>query len=116
MQLPAVLARYGREVEADLMSEYQVELGGLYTGRLTPRRCWLLIEQLPPGSRLARAMGGGGAWTTTDHLLAQLLTAIRSDLAGKRLDAPEPPEPGWLDKAREKNDSARRRAARILSM
>jgi len=110
-------------VEADLQEVYGVQLGDLYTGRMTPRRCWLLIEQLPSGSRTAMAMGGGGAWGTEAHLLASLLTAIRSDLAGKKVPAPTPPEPGWL--ARERARQARgtdrrsadaRRAARIAAM
>lgn len=107
---------YGREIEADFQSEYRLDLAGLYTGALTPRRCWLLIEQLPSGSRLARALGGDGAWTTTDHLLAKLMSAIRSDLAGKRVKPPEPPEPGWLEKQRTETARDDRRAARILSM
>lgn len=93
-----------------------MDLADLYVGALTPRRCWLLIEQLPPGSRLARAMGGDGAWSTTDHMLAQMLTAIRSDLAGKQVRPPTPPEPGWREKQQSQDAQARRRAARILTM
>lgn len=99
-------------MEADLQSEYGVQLGDLYTGRLTPRRCWLLIEQLPHGSRTAMAMGGDGAWTTEAHLLSKLLTAIRSDLAGRRVKPPEPPELEWRAKQKEQQARMDRRAAR----
>lgn len=99
-------------MEADLLDTYGVDLAGLYTGALTPRRCWLLIEQLPPGSRLARAMGGDGAWDTQTHAIVGMLTAIRSDLAGKRVEGPKPPEPGWREKQREREAAARRRARR----
>lgn len=99
-------------MEADLLDVYGVDLRGLYTGALTPRRCWLLIEQLPPGSRLARAMGGDGAWDTQTHAIVGMLTAIRSDLAGKRVEGPKPPEPGWREKQREREAAARRRARR----
>lgn len=110
-------------MEADLQSEYGVQLGDLYTGALTPRRCWLLIEQLPQGSRAAMAMGGDGAWNTESHLLASLLTAIRSDLAGKKVSPPKPPELGWRaeERARQARGADRRsadarRAARIAAM
>lgn len=106
------MAEYGREVEADLLEVYGVDLSDLYTGGLTPRRCWLLIEQLPPGSRVARAMGGDGAWDTHTHAIVGMLSAIRSDLAGKKLPAPEPPAPGWREKQREREAAKRRRARR----
>lgn len=106
------MAEYGREVEADLLETYGVDLAGLYTGRLTPRRCWLLIEQLPPGSRLARAMGGDAAWDTQTHAIVAMLTAIRSDLAGRQVEGPKPPEPGWREKQREREAARQRRARR----
>ena len=94
------------------MDVYGVDLAGLYTGALTPRRCWLLIEQLPPGSRLARAVGGDGAWTMETHAVVSMLTAVRSDLAGRRVPSPEPPEPGW----RLEQDRDAARASRIARM
>lgn len=110
-------------MEADLQAEYQVDLAGLYTGAMTPRRCWLLIEQLPPGSRLAMAAGGAAAWSTETHAIVDMLTAVRSDLAGKQVQPPKPPEPGWLAKERAAGDRAAdrrsadaRRAARIAAM
>lgn len=90
---------------------------------MTPRRCWLLIEQLPPGSRLAVAVGGGGAWTAETHAIVGMLTAVRSDLAGKQVTPPSPPEPGWLAKERaagsrtaDRRSADARRAARIAAM
>lgn len=116
MRLPAVLAEYGRELEADLLSEYGVDLSDLYTGRLTPRRCWLLIEQLPPGSRFAVALGGDGAWDVTGHLLAGLLGTVQSIGAGRRVKPPAPPEPGWRERRRGPSAADSRRAARISRM
>ena len=90
---------------------------------MTPRRCWQLIEQLPPGSRLAVAVGGGGAWTAETHAIVGMLTAVRSDLAGRQVTPPRPPEPGWLANERAAGQAATdhrsadaRRAARIAAM
>ncbi len=82
----------------------------------------VLIKGLPPGSATGRAMGGGTAWSDTVATLnrwgwllqcqiAMVGGASRSDLPRP----PEPPEPGWQDKARTTEQRRRRKAERWLA-
>jgi hypothetical protein len=88
-------------LEADLLRHYGVDLLDWHRGRLSSRRLRVLIEHLPPGSSLARAMHGeAAAWTTTEHLLAavvdQLAVAnwmfatVNRDADAEPLPYPEP--------------------------
>ena len=104
MLLPGLLAGYGQEIEADLQRVYGVDLVDLYRGLITPRRVWVLISQLPPGSNLARAVGGNGYWSHEEVAIHEEGWALRSAIAGKKLPPPEPPEVGWRDKQREQQE------------
>lgn len=91
-----------------------MDLLDLWRGLLTPRRCLLLIEQLPPGSRLGRKIGGGSVWSdavSAIHEEGYLIRAgVMAALGVSRSDIPgpvEPPEAGWQEKAREAQEAER---------
>ena len=104
MFLPGLLSEFGQEIEADLQRVYGLDLLDLYRGLMTPRRAWVLISQLPPGSNLARAVGGNGYWSHGEVAIHEEGWALRSSLAGKQLPQPQPPEVGWRDKQREQQE------------
>lgn len=111
MELPGLLAAYGQQIEADLQHYYQVDLLDLYRGRMTPRRCWVLISQLPPGAAMYREMGGQAYFSHEENTLRAGFWQITSSLAGKQLPAPEVPEIGWRDKQRQVEEKRDRRLA-----
>lgn len=58
-------------MEADLLRYYGVDLLDRHRGRLSARRLRVLIEHLPRGAALVRAMHGDEVeWGLSEHLLA----------------------------------------------
>lgn len=91
-----------------MLRVYGVDLLDLWRGKLTPRRLLVLIHGLPTGSNLGLAMGGDAA--LSDEVTAirmgvwQICCYIATAAGAKRRDLPkrpEPPEPGWRERARE---------------
>lgn len=87
-----------------------MDLRGIVTGDLSPRRLRVLIQGLPVTSRLMRAAGTkedreAVQWTLTDHLLAAVLDASnianwQRANAGKKTPGRKPrptPRPGLKD-------------------
>lgn len=109
MELPGLLAAYGQQIEADLQHYYQVDLLDLYRGKMTPRRCWVLISNLPPGCAMYREMGGNAYFSHEESTLRAGFWQITSSLAGKQLPAPEVPEIGWRTKQREAEEKRDRK-------
>ncbi|MGB8020747.1 MAG: hypothetical protein WCF04_05920 [Candidatus Nanopelagicales bacterium] len=64
------------EIEADLQEVYGVALMDLFTGRLSWRRLLVLLDQLPAGSRLARAQDVRAGWSVTDYLTAHTADTV----------------------------------------
>lgn len=64
-------------LEASLRSEYQVDLGGVYTGDLTLRQLYVYFKHLPADSpvkwKLATGDYSDARWNTTDFLLASVI-------------------------------------------
>lgn len=81
-------------MEADLLHHYQVDLGDLFTGRLTWRRLKVLVVGLPRTSNFAHAVLGEAAlWGPTDHLLAAVFDAVNVgnwQRGGGRRQRPKP--------------------------
>jgi hypothetical protein len=71
-----LLDEHGDEIEADLQSEYRIDLCDFYRGELSARRLGVLVRQLPVTSRAVEAIDGRPGWTPTDHLLADLWSLI----------------------------------------
>jgi hypothetical protein len=73
-----MLIEHGDEIEADLAQYYNgLDLTDLYRGTLSFRRLGVLVRQLPPRSRLVTALNDGQpGWTVTDHLIADVWTAM----------------------------------------
>ncbi len=99
-----------------------MDLLDLWRGRLSWRRAAVLVSQLPPGSRLARAMGGHGAWSdivsAIHHEGQRVVTAVLLGAGAKKHQLPdpvEPPKPGWQDEAREKAERADSKARRWVA-
>lgn len=93
----------------------------LWRGALTPRRAVVLISQLPPGSRLRRALGGAEAWS--EHVAAIHIEGQRNMAAtlsaagvksGKIPKPVEPPKPGWKAEAEAKAERQGQKAARWI--
>lgn len=81
-------------LEADLHTEYGIDLNDLGSHRLTWRKLNVLVAQLPRTSRLATALHGPPArWGELEHMLADLwdLLAAANTEQGKR--APTYPRP-----------------------
>lgn len=95
MQVLQLFARYWPELVGDFQQTYGLDLAEFWSGGLSESRVWMLICQLPPGSRIWRMMGGSMAWSELEHAIHGEGWRIASYTAGKRLDPPEPPKPGW---------------------
>lgn len=83
---------------------------------MTPRRAGVLANALPPGSATHTALSSDDAWTTTDHLLANvvdLLNGANWQRAGSRGKAPDLLErPQEAARNRAANEAAIARASR----
>lgn len=94
-----MLTEYPEEVEADLASEYRIDLGDLWRGGLTLRRAAVLTHQLPAGSRLWQATGGPKAWSDEFHALMvvewrlQILEWRKTEDGSKGKNPPQMQEP-----------------------
>lgn len=60
------------ELEADLLSEYHLDIEDMWEGRLSVAKVARLTEQLPAGSRVWKSLGWDNAWTSQEHLTALL--------------------------------------------
>jgi len=121
--LPGVLNRYWDEAEADLQRVYGIDLSDLWRGRLSFRRIAVLLRGLPAGSCLGRAAGGSAAWSDETAAILYGLWRVESRIVStipgaKRRDfpsPPEPPEPGWQDRIREKAEREKAKARNWLA-
>ncbi|MDK9644781.1 hypothetical protein FAM15346_001847 [Propionibacterium freudenreichii] len=111
MSLFQLLATHWEELEGDFQQTYGIDLRDLWRGRLSAARCWVLLAQLPPGSRIWRMLGGPMAWGMVERAVREEGWRLASQNAGKELPRPEPPAPGWRDK----QDDLRRREERRLA-
>lgn len=107
------------EIEADFQRFYQINLGDLFTGRLSVRRFGVLLYGLPPGCATWRGQGGDLAWSDETAALFAVRHAVQSIQAGfatnpKPVPFPEPPEWGYQEKAAEEESVAARRMKRHL--
>ncbi|HEY5201190.1 MAG TPA: DUF5361 domain-containing protein [Acidothermaceae bacterium] len=121
VDLVRILDEYGDAVEADFCHTYpQYDLLDLYRGKLSVRRCWLLITQLPGDSALARAAHPDAAdWSLTNHLLAATVDVLQLANWQRSSDAkiPRPariPRPGVPDGAKDKASDTERKARAFL--
>src|SRR5690606_41793808 len=85
--LADLLIEHSETIEADLARFYprdKDQLTEWYAGRMSLRRLWVLVSNLPPDAATNEALAGGrevAAWTLTVELLAQAndRLAIRSE-------------------------------------
>jgi len=61
-----------REIEADLLREYGVDVADWHTGRLTSRRVLVLLDQLSEESRYKTEFERGGNWPVWQQMLKDL--------------------------------------------
>ncbi|QWW20127.1 hypothetical protein I6B53_03250 [Schaalia sp. 19OD2882] len=120
--LLSLLARRWEAIEADLLRVYGVDLLGLFRGELTLRRLAVLVRGMPPGSTTAFLEGGRAAWSNEvaavheeGWLLRDVVVQLLAGKGAKRPPAPEPPEPGWLDKAAAREDKQLRKLENWLA-
>lgn len=88
----------------------------MWTGDLSLRKVLVLIDQLLPGSRLHRAIGGASAWPddvaaihARANQIIDVMCALNDLSESKRPKPVKPPEEGWQEKAREKEAKASRK-------
>lgn len=121
MWLIEVVEAYWDELEADFQAYYHTDLCQIFAGGLSLRKASVLASQLPGGSRLRARLGGQGAWS--DEVAAILVSGWRTQCAvigaagGKRANMPKPPEPprpGWVDEAREREEKRKQKLARVI--
>lgn len=117
-------------MEADLTRWYGVDLRDRYryervidgrgvehiARRLSTRRIYVLVRHLPPESALASAERGRPMWTTTDHLIADLMLVTQALQVGRKAkDHPGRPKAtkpaGGPDRPRKMMDAERRARA-----
>lgn len=115
-----MVAEYTPELEADFQRFYGIDLADLWTGKMSPRRAWNLVENLPAGAALWQAIGGPNAWTGEEYALHswlwKLTCVVLEGFGAKQRDMPEqpkPPEIGWREKLRAKAMLEKARIARI---
>ena len=94
----------------------------MWRGRLSLRWLFVLINGLPPGSGLGRVLGGDRYWSpveaATIYALWRVECQIRAAAGGKQRDMPDrpkPPEEGWQEKARAKQEREQAKAASWLA-
>jgi hypothetical protein len=92
-------------IEADLQSEYGVDLVDFFRGKMTARKLLVYIRGLPGSSRISKKHGGPDSeWSRLEHFTADVIdllqiinynqaTALQMKAKHpKRLKAPEPVE------------------------
>lgn len=98
-----------------------MDLLDLWRGTISGRRIAVLIAQLPPGSRIGRAVGGYAAWS--DEVAAtyqqghRIMAAVLGAAGVKQGKIPKPIEPpkiGWQAEAREKQAKQAAKAQRWI--
>jgi hypothetical protein len=77
-----MLIHHSEAIEADLARFYPRDadqLDRFYSGRMTWRRLWVLVSQLPPDSATRVDMAGSevALWTTLVELTAQTVDSIK---------------------------------------
>lgn len=99
------MREHGQALEADLLRYYRVDLAGIVTGTLSPRRLAALVRGLPEDAATIRAVAGTEAmWGLTEHLLARILDTLAGanwQRSGSKGPKPKPvPRPGVSDERR----------------
>lgn len=102
-------------MEADFQRFYGLDLLDLWRGKLTPRKVSVLAVALPAGAVTWQLAGVDSAWTTTDHLLAQVVDVLNGAnwqrAGGKDRDKPKPVlRPAEIHEARERQERVLARA------
>lgn len=86
------------------MSVYGVDLGDLWRGSLSVSRAGRLAFQLPPGSRVASALGEDGAWSVGEQIAAHIADTLawaNYQRAGGKGQKPKPlPRPADIHERR----------------
>lgn len=87
----------------------------LWRGKLTPRKASVLTMALPAGAVTWQLAGVDSAWTTTDHLLAQVVDVLNGAnwqrAGGKDKDKPKPVlRPSEIHEAQARRDRVMERA------
>lgn len=123
-----MMANHTEAIEADLQATYQVDACSFWTGGLSLRRLSLLINNLPPDSRLVRALAGPAAdWSVSDHMLATLIdlsvehnwqyaSAHRGEGAKDMPHPPRIPRPGDVEEIEEKHFASAEEIQMFLSL
>lgn len=121
-RLAVYLRTHSGPIEADFAREYprdEDQLVEFWRGRLTVRRALVLIDHLPPGAALWRALQVDTAWSEATHLAAQqldLLQLLNWRMAGEPGQPPDQTQrPGVLDRKALIEAHNRARAARFLA-
>jgi hypothetical protein len=82
LTLRKLIDEHGAEIAADFLDHYHgLDILDLIRGRLSPRRCLALVEQLPLNSRFATAKRGGVqhyGWDRQTYVLADIFDALSS--------------------------------------
>lgn len=94
----------------------------MFRGRLTLRRVGVLVKGLPPGSAVGYCEGGASALSNEASLIRdvgwRLECTILAAAGAKQSQLPtrpEPPEPGWQEKAAEQQRKAEAKARAWLA-
>lgn len=75
--LGQLIRDHGAAAEASLRAVYGVQLGDLFTGRLTCRQLIVYLRHLPADSALGIALHGDAArWGVGEHLLAMAVDVL----------------------------------------
>lgn len=118
-RLAGLLREYSKPIESDLSRYHQRDLLDLYRGDLTVRKALVLIDHLPPGAALWRAMGLDNTWTEEAHLLALVVDVLQAANwqrgGGKGMQPKAIARPGDVARAQRRGLRARLNAARFLA-
>lgn len=77
-----ILRDHSGPLEADLARFYPRDADQLcefLRGRMSPRRLNALVDGLPPGAGLWRALGVDDGWTQEAHLIAAVVRAVQGE-------------------------------------
>jgi hypothetical protein len=90
-RLAVVLRDHSGPIEADLARFYPRDADQLcefLAGRMSVRRLNVLVDGLPPGAGLWRALGVDDGWSQEAHLIAAVVRAVQ----GERMQIRTPSE------------------------